>query len=69
MKELILLMPPHATPLDISSVEAATRARAELAAEERHFVAMHRARPEHDEALSQLREEIAKADRYIEEAS
>ena len=65
MKELILHMPPHGTPVAVRSLEAAKQALMELVAQERAFAAMHRERPEHDNALRELRAQIADANRYI----
>jgi hypothetical protein len=66
MKELVLLMPPHATPKSVSTVEAAMQAREELRASEKTFAAMQGRRPdEHRETLSCLRAELEKVERFI----
>jgi hypothetical protein len=66
MKELVLLMPPHATPKSVSTLEAARQARDELRASEKTFAAMANLRPnEYQETLSSLRAELEKVDRFI----
>ena len=65
-KELVLLMPPHATPKAVDSLAAARQARDELRASEKTFAAMAKQRPgEYRETLSSLRAELEKVERYI----
>ena len=67
MNELILLMPPHATPKSVRTLEAARQAREELRASEKTFVALDNRRPqEHRETLSSLRAELQRVERYLE---
>ena len=66
MKELVVLMPPHATPKTVSTREAALEAREELRASEKVFIAMQGRRPEeHRETLAALRAELEKVERSI----
>ena len=62
---MMVLMPPHATPREIETLQAAQQARTELVATERAFAA-YPGRWEHEAVLADLRAQIANIDRFIE---